>query len=150
MRLTCIVAFNPLPDSRILASQSLSGSPTTPPGWPRAGAQAKVPFQSWGCCRPSSFQVLGTPGVGQVCLSVSLSHDPLVSASAHSLLSLSWSSAPFSPFHPGCNWGYHPCPRTVQRARPAPQPLVMVAQNQGSLWPLPGGGHLASIYRTDN
>ena len=30
MRLTCIVAFNPLPDSRILASRSLTGSPTTP------------------------------------------------------------------------------------------------------------------------
>lgn len=132
------MAFSPLLGSRILASQSLSGSSLTTPR-PGPGAQAKVPFQSWACCR------LFLPGprnpLGLAKFVSPLSHDSLVSASAHLLLSFSWSSALSSPSHPGCNSGHHPCPRTSPESqtcsRPAlgPPSLAMAVQYQGSLCP---------------
>lgn len=71
----------------------------------------------------------GPLGLASLSLSLSLSHISLVSASAFPLLSLSWSLAPLFPLsHPGCNWEYRPCPRTVQRARlasPAPGPSLL-------------------------
>ena len=153
MRLTCIVAFNPPPGSRILASQSLSGSPITPQA--RARGSSKGAFPVLGLLQT---QLLGTPGAGQVCLSLSLSHNslslplliyfspslglqpllplPIPAVSRGTTLALGQSREPDLPPSPTQPWD--------------PHPLVMGAQYQGSLWPLPGGGHLASTYQTDN
>ena len=91
--------------------------PNHPPGQGQ-GLKQRCLSSSGAAADPAPRNPWGWPSLS---LPVSVPQLPF-SASAHLLLSFSWSSAPSSPSHPGCNSGHHPCPRTVQRARPAPLP----------------------------
>lgn len=143
------MAFNPLPDSRILASQSLTGSPTTPQAGQGQGLKQRYLSSPGAAADPAPSRSSEPLGLAK---SVSPCLCPTAPLSLPLLIHFSPSLGLQPPLPlpiPAVTGGTTLALGQSREPDLPPQPLVMVAQYQGSLWPLPGGGHLASIYQTE-
>lgn len=136
MRLTSTMTLHPLPAcQQALAFLSLSG-------WP-GGSQEWVPFPVWGLLQTMLLLGPQDPWGQPDCLS------PCLCPTSPSSLPLLFFFSPilvFGPFLPlscpSCNCEHRPCPRTVQRARPACSTLGPPLLGDGSSpWPFPAVGY---------